>query len=172
MSHTPLIAPAVVSRLHELVSELDDLEVQCGFLADYAEPGLLLGLLRTLQEDVAEYSGSLSSTLDDSDGNNLVMGLGAYFVPHALGTIARQFGAAGDMLEAAGKDRPRDTRLALEWLGLRISHLGATAGFIAETVMEELPPCQPSAPQVLASVTCAPRGALRRGCGAARVRAC
>lgn len=153
MSHTPLIAPAVVSRLHELVSELDDLEVQCGFLADYAEPGLLCGLLRNMQEDVAEFSGSLASTLDDSDGENFVLGHGAYFVPYALGAIARRFGAAGGMLEAAGKDRPRDTRLALEWLGLRVAHLGTTAEFIAETVMEELPPCRPPVPQVRASVT-------------------
>lgn len=154
MSHTPLISPAVASRISELTVELDDLEVQLGYLADYTEPGPLFGLLRSLQDSAAEYSGSLCSTLDDEDGENTVLGdAGPYFAPFTLGTIARQLSAAPGMLAEAGKDRPRDARLALEWLGLRMLQLSDTANRIARTVMAELPPCQPQAlpPMVIAT---------------------
>ncbi len=146
MSNTPLIAPAVQELVSSLASQLEELSLQSGFIADYAEPGLMRDVLRSLQDTLREYEESLDSAIASEEAGDALGEAGPYFVPFTLGTVSRQLRGLQPLMTEMGKDRPRDTRLALEWLGLRGAQLAGSAERIAETVMDELPPCPPDQP--------------------------
>jgi len=135
------IDPAVVDRLRGFAEELHILDGGIQFMTSYLPAGPERNFLRDLSEYLEEFGDSLVEVLPETvhEGSPRL-------VPFALRAVADILGQAPGALLAFAQAHPRETRLAMEWIAHSLEQTSKTAGYIAETVMEEFPPLTPAAP--------------------------
>lgn len=146
MSHSPFtLAPAITQRIAAFAEEIREAAQQAAFLMENTPERLenkLLDEVRLCLEGLS--SPLLEAIAAEEDEDREVYPLpqpAPYFLPLALGRVAA-LGRVFPLLASLACGLEGGDRLALEYFAGRIDYLSNSAGYLRETVMEELPPLE------------------------------
>lgn len=136
---SPTLSPAIVARVSGLTDELNDLSEAVLFLINFFDSGMACNIVEAMHDELERSLHGLGACLTGSAPGKAEVDP-AYILPaslHELSTIAAE---AAPVLVALGSTKGQPVRLAVDYAASRLNTLGASARFIGETVLEELPP--------------------------------
>ena len=138
------LSPAILARVRDFTSEVRELSQLAYFLGDSSKSSLAYSVLDHLRGELEKASRQIEETLGGKERrrNIPLRKTTPYFLPMGLAKVVHIARETAPVTHCLGQRLEQSERLSFEYVAARLHSMGETAGFISETIIEELPPPQ------------------------------